>query len=270
MSNKARGYTKPTIKKLFKLSGNRCAAPDCSNLLTARDGLTNIENICHIEAASPNGPRYNPSMTDDERRDFDNLILLCNECHKIIDNKENESKYSVALLKEWKKTHENACMQELLIKKPRLLNQAVDAIAEIDFEDNKDEEILKVFNIEEKIKYNSIKKYKYIIKENSKYYGKLNSLYAELEKQGSFKKIKLLKIISHLYLEVKGELVPDAKNEMAIIRSNADEIFRRVEMKIYEKIDRNISSYDDIIIAIPIIMVDAFMECKILEPPEIL
>ena len=86
MGNKARPYTQSTIKRLFLLSCNQCAVPDCNNSLEARDEKTIIAKKCHIEAASPYGSRYNSNMTDDERRASDNLILLCDECHSIIDN----------------------------------------------------------------------------------------------------------------------------------------------------------------------------------------
>ncbi len=59
-------------------------------------------------------------MTDDERRHYNNLILLCDECHSIIDNKEHETNYSVGLLKSWKINHENLVQQNLFIKKPLL------------------------------------------------------------------------------------------------------------------------------------------------------
>ena len=99
MTEKARQYKPSTVRRLDILSGNECSAPDCSNKLIARDGQTIVSKICHIEATSINGPRFNPDMTDDERRHFDNLILLCDECHSIIDNPENESDYPVELAK---------------------------------------------------------------------------------------------------------------------------------------------------------------------------
>jgi hypothetical protein len=64
MGNEARNYTRKTIRKLDTLSGNRCAAPECGRVLIARDETSITSKICHIEAASDNGPRYNPSMTD--------------------------------------------------------------------------------------------------------------------------------------------------------------------------------------------------------------
>jgi len=268
MENKARQYTQTTLKRLFLLSCNQCAAPDCNRSLEARDEKTIIAKICHIEAASSDGPRYNPDMTDDEIRDFDNLILLCDECHSIIDNKANETKYTVILLKEWKRNHEDRCRQRKLINNPKLVNQTINAIASIDIENETDSSSLNTFEIIKKIEYNSVKEYKYIIEEYNKYYGKLNSLYSELERQGSFKKEKLLKVIRNLYLRIKGEIVGGEENEFELIQQNADRILKEVEEKLWELIDKNQSNEDDIFIAIPIIVVDAFMRCKILEEPK--
>lgn len=102
-----RDYKPAEIKRLSILSNNECACPTCTNALVARDGRTVIGKISHIEAASPGGPRYRAEMSDDERRSFENLMLLCDECHSIIDNAENENDYPVELLKEWKRDHES-------------------------------------------------------------------------------------------------------------------------------------------------------------------
>jgi len=268
MGDKARQYKPSTVRRLDTLSCNQCANPECNRKLIAKDGETIVSKICHIEAASQNGPRYNPDMTDDDRRDFDNLILLCDECHSIIDNKYNETKYTVSLLKEWKRNHEDKCRQGKLIKNPKLINQAINAIASIEFEEESDDSSLNIFDINKKIEYNSVKEYKYIIEEYSKYYGKLNSLYSELEKQGSFKKEKLLKIIRNLYLKIKGEIVDGQDNEFEIIQKNADKILKTVEESLWTIINKKQSSEDDVYIAIPIIIVDAFMRCKILEEPK--
>lgn len=91
-----------TIKKLFALSGNECAAPQCKNRLIEDDVI--LGEICHIEAAEENWPRYNRNSDDEYRRSFQNLILLCQTCHKKIDSDENL--YPVSLLKSWKEEHE--------------------------------------------------------------------------------------------------------------------------------------------------------------------
>ena len=93
-----------TIKKLFALSGNICAFPNCDEEIVDKDGNV-IGEICHIEAAERNGPRYNPNQTDDERKAVDNLVLLCGKHNKIIDNDANQ--YTVDYLKQIKKVHES-------------------------------------------------------------------------------------------------------------------------------------------------------------------
>jgi len=268
MGDKARQYKRSTVRRLDTLSGNQCAAPYCTKKLIAIDGETIISKICHIEAASEDGPRYNPKMTDDERRHYDNLILLCDECHSIIDNKDNEDKYPVVLLKKWKSEHENKIKQNLLIKKPQLLNQAINAIAETNFDEiGTDESQLKSFKISEKIEYNSLKRNKALVEEYCSYFGKINALYGELENQGSFKKEKLLRNIKLLYYKVKGKYVSSQENEVAIIQDNADNIYEDIENRLLDIISDEQSNDEDIAFSLPIIMVDAFMRCKILEEP---
>lgn len=269
MGNKARQYKPSTVRRLDTLSGNQCASPNCTRKLIARDGETIVSKICHIEAASPDGPRYNENMTDDERRHYNNLVLLCDECHRIIDNKENESNYSVKLLKIWKINHENLVKQNLFIKKPLLLNQAINAISDINFDEDDGgfDEQIKSFNISEKIEHNSVKRNKSLIEGYSNYYGKINSLYSELEKQGSFKKEKLLRNIELLYIKTKGEYINGQENELEMVQLNADNIIEDIENKLLEIVDDKISNTEDISFALPIIMVDAFMRCKILEEP---
>lgn len=100
-----RDYKVSDIKRLFTFSRNQCTKPECHKKLIAEDGKTVIAKICHIEAAKKGGPRFRESMNDDERRSYDNLILLCDEHHQIIDKKENENEYPPKLLREWKAKH---------------------------------------------------------------------------------------------------------------------------------------------------------------------
>ena len=102
---KPRDYLPSDIKRLFAFSGNQCSEPKCKRPVIAEDGITVVGKVCHIEAASSKGPRYRKEMKDDERRSYDNLILLCDEHHSIIDNKKNEGEYTKELLLEWKNDH---------------------------------------------------------------------------------------------------------------------------------------------------------------------
>lgn len=116
-----------TIRKLFALSLNHCAFPGCTTPII--DGATGtiLAEICHIRAQNPSGPRFSASQTAEERHSFNNLVLMCEVHHKIIDAKENFATYSVERLMEIKAAHEEKgrCGQDLL---PALADSAVRAL----------------------------------------------------------------------------------------------------------------------------------------------
>ncbi len=208
-------------------------------------------------------------MDDEQRRHFNNLILLCDECHTIIDNNENEEKFPVSLLKEWKKQHESTITYSYFNERPSLLNMVISAISDIDLDA---EELvaypnMEAFEIESKIKYNDIKRNKALIDEYKVFYSKVNSLYQELEIQGSFRKENLLRNIRSIYLQIKGKYTGNAANPMQIIRDNSDNIIEDVQEKLALTLEKAGSSLEDISFGISVIMVDAFMRCKILEEP---
>ncbi|MBS6180987.1 MAG: hypothetical protein KH921_09395 [Erysipelotrichaceae bacterium] len=96
------GIKVDVLRELYMKSGNQCAFPDCHHSMIDDSGNF-VGQICHIEAASEGGPRFNPKMTDEDRRSFDNLILLCYDHHKKTDD---VIKYPVEKLKEMKRAHE--------------------------------------------------------------------------------------------------------------------------------------------------------------------
>ncbi len=108
-------FTQQTLDILAKRVGIRCSNPGCRNLTTGpRSESTKIINIgvgAHITAASSNGPRYNPDLTSKERMSPNNGIWLCQNCAKLVDNDAN--RYTVELLKEWKRVSENAALSEI-------------------------------------------------------------------------------------------------------------------------------------------------------------
>jgi hypothetical protein len=95
--------TPKTLKRLFSLSGNMCANPKCENVIVNHKGSV-IGRVCHIAAAEKGGPRFNPKLSSEEARAFENLILLCANCHVVVD--EEEATYTVHRLQGWKSAHE--------------------------------------------------------------------------------------------------------------------------------------------------------------------
>ncbi len=108
-------FTKATIDTLANRAGNRCSNPNCrkptSGPRTDPVKAINIGVAAHITAASLRGPRYDPSLTSEQRRHPNNGIWLCQNCAKLIDN--DPQRYPVRLLHQWKEQAEHSALQEI-------------------------------------------------------------------------------------------------------------------------------------------------------------
>jgi len=264
MGKHARKYTDQTLKKLFGLSGNQCSFPSCTQVLVNEKNAKD-SNICHIEGANEGSERYRKDMTDFERADYANLILLCVQHH---DETNDEDKYTVSVLQKMKQDHINQHAGEKIKKNPSMLRNTINAIADIDMDADHTDESLSAFIIKEKLEYNAVKRYAPLIQEYKIYHHKINLLYDELEAQGSLRKSKILKNIKGCYLKAKGVYVADSKNQIDKIREHADDIIDVVLNTLYSKLEGSGLYEDDIILGVDIIVVDAFMRCKILEEPK--
>ena len=270
--NQARNYSLLTVKRLFALSRNSCAFPGCNVTFLNSENDTNFSNICHIEDAHQNlhkSDRFNPSMTDDERRDFKNLILLC-PVHHIETN--NTDKYTVSVLREMKKDHESQTVQtwagqNLLGKYPSALNTVIGHIGVDFFSGEIPLEPITAPDPEYKIQYNAVHRYKSIIEEYKIYQGRLSKIYDEIERIGSTKKELVLRNIKNLYLKEKSKF-----RSFDELKENADQIISNVESQLWKVIERSQNAnknlpIEAVEISLLIILVDAFMRCSILEEP---
>lgn len=90
------------LRALFARSGNRCAFPGCTSpLINERNQF--IAQVCHIEAAEEGGERFNAQQTDEERRQYENLLILCYP-HHVETN--DVIAYTTQRLREIKAVHE--------------------------------------------------------------------------------------------------------------------------------------------------------------------
>jgi hypothetical protein len=71
---------------------------------TDYDPMVIIGEIAHGAAASDAGPRADPGLSEKQRNDYDNLILLCQNCHARFDGQPNT--FPEARWKEIKTSHE--------------------------------------------------------------------------------------------------------------------------------------------------------------------
>lgn len=63
-----------------------------------------VGEIAHIEGALPDSARFNSMMSNEQRRGYDNLLLLCATHHTVIDR--DAKQWTVASLKDLKHKHE--------------------------------------------------------------------------------------------------------------------------------------------------------------------
>lgn len=105
MSKKNRDdFTPATRRAIERQARGHCSNPVCRRLTSARtsDGLGEISVgvASHICAAAPGGPRYDASMTPQERSSAENGIWLCDVHARAVDSK--DSKFTVEELHRWK------------------------------------------------------------------------------------------------------------------------------------------------------------------------
>ena len=76
------------------------------------DKTINVGEASHICAAAPGGKRYNPQMTSEERKSFDNGIWMCRTHAALIDR--DEKYFTVEMLRKWKEDAESETGKELI------------------------------------------------------------------------------------------------------------------------------------------------------------
>ena len=93
-----------TLKVLFARSLNQCAFPGCEATIVDPKEDVVYGEVCHIEGVEPGAARHNSQRGVETINDYDNLILLCERHHKLIDSDPNE--YTVPFLRQIKVQHE--------------------------------------------------------------------------------------------------------------------------------------------------------------------
>lgn len=108
-------FSQPVRRTIASRAGWRCSNPRCRALTEGpeRDAAaaTSIGVAAHITAASPGGPRFDPTMSTATRRSAGNGIWLCETCARLVDGDERE--YITGVLRMWKTDSEELVRQEI-------------------------------------------------------------------------------------------------------------------------------------------------------------
>ena len=117
-----------------------------------------------------------------------------------------------------------------------------------------------VFVIEEKINYNNLNGVKELIDDYKIFSVKLDQKYTEFDRGGRNKSTSILQIIRRQYIKLKNE------------KKNLEEIFYGVVENIMKIIEESANykklPFEELEMCVDILVVDAFMRCKIFENPE--
>ncbi len=102
---KSRDDFKETTKwAIARRVGYCCSKPECGKSTegphTENSKFLSVGVAAHITAASPKGPRYDPDLTQEERKDASNGIWLCETHAKLIDK--DHERYPVSILINWR------------------------------------------------------------------------------------------------------------------------------------------------------------------------
>lgn len=108
-------FSLSTKELLAKRVAYHCSNQECRQVTSGpQEDPTKAVNIgvaSHITAASPGGPRFDPSLTPKERQAVENGIWLCQSCAKLVDN--DPTRYGVDTLRRWKALAEATAAREL-------------------------------------------------------------------------------------------------------------------------------------------------------------
>lgn len=93
-------------RQLWAQCGGFCQNPTCNKWLFASvgDESVSLANVAHIIGQGSSGPRSEHELAEFVEKDgLGNLLMLCLECHKIVD--ELDRQFSVEQLLAWKAAH---------------------------------------------------------------------------------------------------------------------------------------------------------------------
>ncbi len=108
-------FTSSTVLALKLRAGTICSNPNClcptTGPHTDSSKAVTVGEAAHITAASEGGPRYDASLSSEERKSASNGVWLCSKCADLVDK--DPANYSVALLHSWKTSRENQALVQI-------------------------------------------------------------------------------------------------------------------------------------------------------------
>ncbi len=124
-------FTEKTKHTLCLRVGARCSEPGCRRLTVGPNSTVTKATIigvaAHITAAAQGGPRFDPTLTSQQRSHISNGIWLCATHASLIDK--DEHRYPVEVLRQWKNVAEDAAAADVAAN-PEAVEQAYEQFVE--------------------------------------------------------------------------------------------------------------------------------------------
>lgn len=138
------------------------------------------------------------------------------------------------------------------------LAHVINELSEIDLENNEAIFDTTPYNIDNKIIKNNLAVFKDVVEQYDVYFNVVQRIYDEFDIMGNNKSYAVLQTIRKEYLELKSKF-------------SGDELYKAIAQNIKEKLSlsANLKQFydDDLELYVDIILVDAFIKCKIFEKP---
>ena len=114
-------FKQNTKRSLADRVNHHCSNPKCNAPTSGpqedADKALNVGVAAHISGAAPGGPRYDVTMTSQQRSSITNGIWLCQTCAKLIDS--DEKYFNIEMLTRWKKNAEQSALDAVGKTKPK-------------------------------------------------------------------------------------------------------------------------------------------------------
>ena len=136
----------------------------------------------------------------------------------------------------------------------------INILAKEQWDMNGEEEIINPFEINRKVEYNKLKSTKSTIDDYKIYQPRIDKKYKEFDSLGVNKSYSVLQIIRKYYIE---ERVKSDDSDIVFIN-----VSNRVIQKVEESGNFNRIEFEILVLCVDILLVDAFIRCKIFENPE--
>lgn len=115
--NRGKDPSNFTVRMLWAKSAGMCEYPGCQERLffdKISASRSNFAYVAHIVASSPDGPRGDINRSYELSDKFENLLLLCDKHHTLVDS--DTQRYTESVLLQMKDDHErlidNVCMHK--------------------------------------------------------------------------------------------------------------------------------------------------------------